>query len=81
MSGRAVLSLAPSGRVRSAVSVSSGLAEKDMSGSAARVTHLPPLCDRAYRRNRDVSVTEVRRTVARFVHRRPRSRRALEADP
>ena len=28
-----------------------------MSDSAARVTHLPPLCDRAYRRNRHVSVT------------------------
>ena len=36
------------------------LARKDMSLSAARVTHLPPLCDRAYRRNRDVSATEVR---------------------
>src|SRR5262245_12089231 len=31
-----------------------------MSFSGARVTHLPPLCDRAYRRIRNVSATEVR---------------------
>ena len=41
-----------------------------MSYSAARVTHLPPLCDRAYRRNRHMSVTELRPTSYRFVHRR-----------
>src|SRR5262245_65405734 len=32
----------------------------DMSFLGARVTHLPPLCDRAYRRNCNVSATEVR---------------------
>ena len=32
----------------------------DMAGSAHRVTHLPPRCDRAYRRNRNESVAEVR---------------------
>src|SRR5262245_22213917 len=36
------------------------MARGDMSFSAARVTHLPPLCDRAYRRNCNVSATEVR---------------------
>ena len=43
-------------------------AAKDMSASAARVTHLPPLCDRAYRRNRHMSATEARQ----FVHSAPR---------
>ena len=38
-------------------------AAKDMSRSAARVTHLPPRCDRAYRRNRNMSATELRRDV------------------
>src|SRR5262245_16742973 len=33
--------------------------EEDMSFSGARVTHLPPLCVRAYRRNRNMSATEV----------------------
>src|SRR5262245_61039689 len=32
----------------------------DMSFSGAWVTHLPPLCVRAYRRNCNVSATEVR---------------------
>ena len=36
------------------------MALSDMSDSAARVTHLPPLCDRAYRRKRHMSVTELR---------------------
>src|SRR5262249_9514814 len=35
-------------------------AARDMGRSAARVTHLPPRCDRAYRRGRHMSVTEVR---------------------
>src|SRR3954454_254939 len=37
------------------------MAGTDMAPSAARETHLPPLCDRAYRRNRNVSATELRR--------------------
>src|SRR5262245_65097463 len=37
-----------------------GVSLSDMAFSAARVTHLPPLCDRAYRRNCNVSATEVR---------------------
>ena len=35
-----------------------------MARTAVRVTHLPPLCDRAYRRNCHVSVTELRRLVS-----------------
>ena len=46
-----------------------GPAETDMSLAAARVTHLPPLCDRAYSRSCDVSVTELRQMLCRFVHR------------
>ena len=47
---------------------------------AARVTHLPPLCDRAYSRNRHVSATELHQFVHRRKRLRPRPRRGSSDD-
>ena len=60
MSGRRRISCLDRNRCPERNRPEADMAGRDRAVSAARVTHLPPRCDRAYRRKRHVSVTEVR---------------------